>query len=364
MRKILLKISLFGLALVLVGAGCVSFGGNKKGPQITGESGMFVSVDKGESWSSISLQPTATGVKNISEVSVYGLFPDPQDPGALYWASRENGFFYTYDEGRTWQQPAGDLQKGHVYSIAVHPDNKCTIYVTNGSRIFKTEDCNRTWEEMYKESRPNVRVNSITINPLSPYQVFVAGSNGDLLESLDYGKSWHIVKRFTKQELMGVYADPLQKDVFYIATKKHGMYRSKDSGKTWESLSESMKDFTKANEFRRFLVHGEQLGYLYWVSTYGILMSKDGGDTWESVDLIPSPGVTQIYGFYVNPKNTDEMYYTATIDNVSTFYKTVDGGENWMTRNMPSGQLPTVLYVHPEKEEIIYMGFTKIQAKK
>ena len=349
------------VTFMLVGAGCVTLGG--KSQTQSGASGMFVSVNKGETWQSISAMPTATGVKNISDRSVYKLFTDPQDTSALYWATPRNGFVFSYDEGRTWQQPAGDLQNGPIYSIAVHPNEKCTIFVTNGDKVFRTEDCNRSWEEMYRESRPNVRVASIVINPLSPYQIFMVESNGDLLESVDSGKSWSTIKRF-EIELADIYADPLQKEVFYIASKKDGLFRSLNTGATWESLGETMNDYAKSNEYRRFLAHPEISGRLYWISTYGILFSTDSGSTWNPISLITPPGSAQIYGFYVSPENDDEIYYTATIKDKtnslerSTFYKSEDGGVRWITKRLPSGQLPTVLYVHPTKTDILYLGFT------
>jgi hypothetical protein len=74
--------------------------------------------------------------------------------------------------------------------------------------------------------------------------------------------------------------------------------------------------------------------------------------------LLTAPGSVQIYGFAVNPKNPNHMYYTATANNRSTFYRTVDGGQNWITKRLPSGQIPTALRVHPEQEDWVYVGFT------
>lgn len=360
MQKTIFKISLIALTLVLAGAGCSI--GKKKQVTTLGVAGIFVSADKGETWQSSAALPTVKGVANLAGMSVYKLFSDPQDPSALYWASRENGFVYSYDEGRTWQQPPVELQKGYIYSIAVSPTDKCTIFVSTGDRIMKSDDCNRSWTEMYRESRPNIRVSSLAINPNDSKQILSAESNGDLLESIDEGKSWYTISRFGV-ELSDIYADPMQKDVFYITSIALGLYRSLDKGQTWEPLAQKMKDFPKANEYRRFLIQPGVSGRLYWVSTYGILLSTDSGSTWEAINLITPPGSAQIYGFTVNPMNTNEIYYTATINNRSTFYKSVDGGVRWITKKLPSGQLPTVMYSHPQKENVLYLGFTMIPTK-
>lgn len=363
MKKISLYIGVLAFALLFVGAGCVSFGGAKKSAVPQGSAGMFMSTDKGENWKQISLLPIATGVKNISTVDVFKIFTDPQDPSALYWATRDNGFFYSYNEGQSWNQPAGDLQKGYIYSIAVNPEDKCSIFVSNGAKILKSDDCNRSWNELYRESRPDNLIVSLAINPYTPNQILAVLNKGDLIESTDDGKSWHTVDRF-KTELVDIVPDILQQDIFYITTRSKGLMRSKDGGKNWEMLSVTMKDYKNSLSYRRFVVHPEVAGRLYWISAFGILVSSDSGDSWNSIDLITPPGSTQIYGFYVSPKNVDEIYYTATVTDRSTFYKTVDGGKNWITSKLPSNQLPSVLYINPEKDEVLYLGFVKIVEKK
>jgi len=84
----------------------------------------------------------------------------------------------------------------------------------------------------------------------------------------------------------------------------------------------------------------------------------DRGESWQAMKLITPPGGADIYAFAVNPKNENEIYYTATINGRSTFYKSIDGSENWVTKKLPSGQLPVAMLIHPEKDNIVYLGFT------
>lgn len=354
MRSIIKHLGFLVISLLLVGQGCVSL--SDSGPTTSGPAGMFVSTNKGEIWQSVSILPEADGAKNISNVSVYRLFPDPSDAAALYWATRENGYYFSYNEGRTWQQPLQSLMSGFVYSIAVHPEDRCTIYVANGPNVLQSTDCSRSWKDVYRESRVDVNVVTVVFDRFSPDIVLLATSNGDILRSLDKGGSWQVRARLNT--LVGeMFGDSLEPDTYYLATRNNGLYRSVDGGTNWVSLQDKMAGFSGSNEFRRFVVD-QKNGSLYWVSTYGILVSRDGGDSWRSVDLITPPGSAQIYGFAVNPQNDKEIYYTATINSRSTFYKTEDGGLTWITKKLPSGQLPTVLHVHPEKGDIVYLGFT------
>ncbi len=97
MRKLRLSIILASI-LIFGGAGCISLSGGGSSAA-TGPVGFFITSDKGDSWTSLSLLPTASGVQSLSNLSVYGLIEDPQDSNGLYWLTRGNGMYYSYDGG-------------------------------------------------------------------------------------------------------------------------------------------------------------------------------------------------------------------------------------------------------------------------
>lgn len=344
------------LALVLMGQGCLSPSGQEE-VQTTGPAGMFISTDKGDSWRQVSLLPGAEGTRNLTDVSVYRLFEDAKDPRTMYWVSRENGLFYTYNDAQEWQHAEAPLDTGFVYGVAVDPENKCIVYATNGRFVYKTTDCNRTWTEVYRETRQDVLVSSLDINPFSPHQIYMTESNGDLFQSVDFGQSWNLVRRF-KARLAKVVADRFDNGILYVSTREKGLVRSDDAGETWIDLSDAMDEYSKAREYRRFYVHPTRAGVIFWISTYGILTSEDHGNSWKPMTLLTAPGSVNIYGFAIHPKNPNHIYYTATANNRSTFYRSVDGGQNWITKRLPSGQIPTAVRVHPANEDWVYVGFT------
>ena len=353
--KFILTLSGIAFVFLLTGASCVSFSSNQTGT--TGPAGMFVSTDKGESWQQTSALPKAEGVKSISGVSVNRLYEDPQDPRALYVTTPSNGMFYSFDDGKTWQQPEGPLSSGFVYAVAVHPKNKCVIFASNGREVFRTDDCLRSWTKVDSELRSDVSVRTLAFNPFPPYQIFQGKTNGDILQSFDSGNGWQMVKKFNKR-LVNLIASPLKENLLYAIMKEDGLYRSEDGGASWVSTKDKLKKLSGGLEYRRFALHATKPDTVFWISTYGILRSDDRGDNLTAMNLITPPGSANIYGFAVNPQNENEVYYVGTIGNRSLFYKTVDGGKNWTTKKVPSGQLPTVLRVHPKQTNVIYMGFS------
>lgn len=359
MKKIF-TLTLLLAVLVFTGASCISF----KSSTETGPMGVFRSADKGDSWISVAAYPTAQGVKSLTGVKVYRLFEDPSDANAFYLASRGSGLFYTYNNGGSWQ--AAEFFAGKfIYALAVDPSDKCTVYASDGPHIYKTDDCSRTWRQVFFEERPNERFVALSIDPYSE-SVWGAELGGDVLVSRDGGGSWTVIKRFDFQ-LQDLVADINTGGRLYVASTKNGLYRSDDNGMSWKDLREGMKEFNDSRTFYRLYLNPAQKDGLFWISKYGILRSDNMGESWSELKLLTPPGSVAIYGFAVNPKNQNEIYYTGTIlsdDNThvrSTFYKTVDGGNTWVTKKLPTNTMPVAIQVHDENPEILFMGFALLK---
>lgn len=347
--------------VLLLGAGCDFLSGNKNNTS-AGPVGVFMSTDQGVTWKPAVSFPTTQGVKSLAGVTVFRVVDDPADPNSFYWLSRESGLFFTLDEGGSWQQARLPVAKAFVYDVAIDPTNKCIVYATLGTALLKSNDCTRTWAEVYRQSSTKSLISAISIDPFDTSVLVMTIDDGTILKSIDAGSSWQPLYTF-KVPFASVRPDEIQEGIWYGASRQKGLYRSEDGGVSWTLLDESMKQFTKATDYRRILINKKNdTTVIYWVSRYGILVSNDSGDSWRPMKLLTPPGSAQIYGFAVNPNNDNEVYYTATINNRSTFNRSSDGGESWTTQKLPSGQIPTMLRVHPGqgKGNIIYVGFNYI----
>lgn len=354
------KLFLFSALALLatVGAGCVSFGGSSSAP--TGPMGVFRSTDQGDSWQQSNIFPTSQGVKSLAGVKVYRIFTDPSDPNALYLATRGQGLYYSYDKGESWQAAAA-MQGRYIYAVAVDPTDKCTILVSDGSNIFKTTDCSRTWKTVYTEQRGQ-RIVAVGFDYGTHTVVYAALFGGQILQSMDAGESWRVIKTFTSN-LQFLATDPLTPGRIYVAAESGGFTRSDDGGKTWISLTSGLQSYNDSLYFYRLVLHPTKKNTLYWISKYGILYSEDAGNTWTDVKLLSPPGSVNIYAFAVNPSNAKEMYYVGTVlgsnnSSHSTFYKTTDGGNNWVTKKLPTDTIPVSMIIHPTETNTLFLGFT------
>lgn len=357
-KKIQLLLGMLA-ALVLTGAGCIQFIKTAQGPM-----GVFRSADAGETWQQKSVLLTAQGVKSLAGAKVYKIYTDPGDSKALYMGTRGQGLFYSYDNGDTWLATAA-MNGKYIYGLSVDPRDKCTIYVSDGPHIYKTTDCQRTWNLLFTEERTTQRFAALAVDYGDSKTVYGAQLGGDIFRSKDGGVSWRIIKRFGF-ELRHLTVDQFNARRLYAAAYKDGLYRSDDGGDNWVSASAGFENFNDSLTFNRLVLNPTQKDSLFWISKYGILRSDDAGASWSDIKLLTPPGSVNIYSFALNSKNPSEMYYTGTIlgdnnKNVrSTLYKSVDGGVNWVTRKLPTNTIPVDLLVNRENGKIIFLGFTTL----
>ncbi|MBP6859175.1 MAG: hypothetical protein KBC69_00945 [Candidatus Magasanikbacteria bacterium] len=345
--------------VVLTGAGCIQFTGSAQGPM-----GIFVSQDSAETWQQKNVLLTAQGLKNLSGAKVYKIFTDPSDSKALYMGTRGQGLYYSYDNAETWNSSPTFVNK-YIYALTVDPNDKCTIYASDGPTIYKTTDCQRNWKPVFNEGRPAQRIAALASDPKDSKIIYAAEIGGDILKSKDAGQSWRAIKSFNF-ELRHLVVDPFNANRLYLASYGQGLYRSDDGGETWATANSGFENFSGSLSFYRLVLNPVQQNNLFWISKYGILRSDDGGNSWSEIKLLTPPGSVNIYAFAVNPKNLSEMYYTGTIlgdqnQNVrSTLYKTVDGGVNWVTKKLPTNTIPVDLLINKENGKNIFLGFTTL----
>lgn len=350
--------SFFRLAFILVsftllGASCISFGGG--GEARGGNGGVFKSANRGDEWAHTVSVPTAQGIGNFGGVNITAFGIDPADHLAVYAATDEAGMFYSFDGGDSWRRPK-DLSRGFVAAVVVDPKDKCTIYVATANRIVKTADCNRTFEEIYREPAPQTFITALTVNPLNSRILYAGTVNGKLIRSQDGGLTWALEYTFPKNRIIDIVLNPSNPASRYVALKGRGVWRTDNDGGTYTDLSEPLRKFKEGLDIRRLVALADEEDTLLLATKYKVLKSTSSGVTWEALPIV-SPETVEVLSFAVNPKDSKELYYgTAT-----TFYRSLDGGQSWTTKKLPTSRIATALLVDFEDPATVYLGVTKIK---
>lgn len=349
----------FLLPLVLLLSGCSipGLGGNTTAPPPIA-TGVYKTIDRGETWIPKNAILSTNGTTpNLNFSNPQVLVMDPTDRQTLYFGSVGQGLFYSYDGAESWW-PSGPIRQGTINAIAVPNQEElhCNVYLATGNRILKTTDCGRFWEQTYYDTRLKEQVLSLTIHRDDPRVLYAGLSTGDVLRSLDSGKSWETVQRL-KGKITRLITHPLKTDILYAVLEKRGIWKTVDGGLTWNDLTEGLKSFKGGSDIKELVIDPTRPDTVIMATTYGLIRTTDGGANWAAIPLLTPPGKAPISALSLNPANPVELYYTTD----TTFYRSSDAGETWETRALPVQGGKTILVPDPKLTDVLYLGINKPQ---
>lgn len=337
--------------LIFLGVGCISIKSSSTGA----DGGLYRSSDKGENWSHQTALPTSKGVDSIAGVDVATIAFDPGDQKAMYLGTGANGVLYSYDGSASWKR-AEAVPNARIPAVAVSKRSKCTVFVAYANRVVRSTDCNRTYETVFTDSRSDVAVTALVIDWFDPRKIYAGTSKGDLLRSSDEGGTWSTVQRFN-DAIKLIVMSSRDSRILFAGLERAGLQRTLDAGETWTELRKIFDPFDGAKNLFAFTEVKTDANTYVHASRYGLLRTSDNGDSWSKIETLTPPGTTAIFSLAVNPKNGREIYYATG----NTLYRTLDGGNTWTPKKLPTARAGTALAVDPNDGNVIYLGGTTIK---
>ena len=340
-------------------SGCISIKTNPSANQPKTDLGWFVTVDNGVSWQQLAaIQSAGADRPNLAGTNITGIVRDPSDPLTFYTLTDSRGLLWSYDQMKTWQQ-GREFRTGKVHSLAIDPQNNCTLYLGQGRTIYKSTDCARSWQKMYFDTRSNIVFSALLVDRVNTQLVYAGNMQGEFVRSFNGGADWQTVKRFNNPvlELRSYAADP---SLMYALTQSSGIYNSRDGGMEWSDWNDALKPYGGSNKYVQLALNPLDLNFILYLSDFGMLESRDGGTTWQEVQINTPRKGTKIFSVAFNPKNTDELYYTTA----NVFYYSKDSGATWSTSNLPTTAEPRMLFMDEENLPTLYLGTYRPAPKK
>ena len=307
------------------------------------------------------------------EVNALALHPTRRE--TLYAGVRGGGLFRTDDFGKSWRRIGEKILSNKIRELALDPGNPETVYVgTEPPALWRSDDGGVSWKEipgvarMANERRwtypvpviqPHIR--SIAIDPRNSKKLCLAAQVGGLLLSDDGGQSWSDVRYPIDMDVHCVTFDPADGAVLYAATgggenfpdptpppKGRPLYRSRDCGKSWESISDSLP--------RTYAVpvgvhpNNSQLLFLgvaeepppFWLNRStkangAIMRSSDGGASWQQLtDGFPSPFESMVECIEFDADQPNDVYLGTGGEGAryikldkGEIFRSADCGDHW-----------------------------------
>ncbi len=258
----------------------------------------WMSDDSGHKWSQIETLPKYVSVMNFCGTD-----------SAYYCSSFGNGVYRSIDQGQHWTNCGLPTQL--IGCMYMQDSVLLAGTIGDGYGVARSTNRGETWDECNSVlAAQNVRSFARLGKDLYLTTVY------DVYRSSDLGEHWEALQTTFGQQYITMYTGLLAKDsLLFVCTKDGGVFRSLDSGKTWQACSNGLTTLhmTKMLNANGVMFVGGYAGEIF--------RSMDNGDSWTSVGFPEFD--KEVYGLAV----MDSTVFAATFGN--GVYKTTNYGESW-----------------------------------
>ncbi|MFC1628778.1 WD40/YVTN/BNR-like repeat-containing protein [Gemmatimonadota bacterium] len=318
-------------------------------------------------------------IRNIGPANLGGRIHDvevhPDHPATIWVGHAAGGVFRSVNNGTTWEAVFDDQVSTSIGDIAIAPANPSIVYVGTGEQnnrqssswgngMYKTMDGGVTWQHIGLENTHHI--GKIKVHPADPDIVWVAavghlwGPNDErgVFMTTDGGATW--TKTLFINEDTGVIdiaVDTESPNILYAAAYQRrrtgfgfngggphgGIYRSTDSGRTWQKLTKGLPTgevgrigldiclsdtdvvyaiIESRDTAENHVVGGQEQER---ASLGGVYRSDDKGETWTH-QCVENPRPMYYSHIRVDPNNDLRVWVLDT-----QIYVSEDGAITWDT---------------------------------
>ena len=370
--------------------------------EFTGESSVYInrrySTDGGLSWQPFGPLTAGNEISFIPGSSQIGYIPDSTygvqktTDGGQTWQVKNQGLaamscnsmvvsltnplqvfgafggwpgIYRSDDGTSSWTYLPIAGSGNVPQVCQDPFDPQRLYAAASSGLYVSTDEGGSWSDLgwntTSTSAPGGPANVMAADPHHPGHLLVAlpnnaGTTVALYASSDYGVSWQPLT--LPQVLVGptvisnIVFDPETPGLVYLTTKGLGIYRSTDSGTSWQRIDDSRQpELATVDDTGRVAIATHPRPVLFVGAEPDPFRSFDGGATWEQAN---DPGGVECLMF-VGGDST--RLYAGTA--IGLFFSN-DAGDTWTRAAVVLGRLRiTALgYAAATDHAIIYAATT------
>ncbi|MCR4322945.1 MAG: YCF48-related protein [Candidatus Azambacteria bacterium] len=179
----------------------------------TGQGGVFVSEDFGETWKVVKW---LTG-------SVTNIVINPYNSFEMYAVVRGRGLFRSADGGREWKEFSRELSRisahNNVMMFTMDPGDPNILYLALANGLIRSNNKGGTWEFVKILIPPNaLPVDSIAVDPKNSRKIYV-GVGALVYQSLDGGINWSVQKLATQKRISEILIDPKDTRSIFLGMK-------------------------------------------------------------------------------------------------------------------------------------------------
>ena len=205
----------------------------------------------------------------------------PEDNQRMMLGTFPQGIYLSNDGGVSWHESNIGWTNDGVFRLVCHPENPEIVYAGTYNGLNISYDFGHSWQ-MSNEGWPEEQwVFSIDFDPSNPDIMYACSKNGEnegrgvedfygtVMKSTNAGKSWSSITNGLDQgqEFYQIICDHFHSGVLYLSSQHDGLFRSSDSGNSWEAFNSGLVDMnpgTNGNNVTNTLVLSDDNSVLYY----------------------------------------------------------------------------------------------------
>ncbi len=270
--------------------------------------GIYRSTDNAQTWHNANLSLPLT--YDLTPVKSFAA------SGNRLYAGTSYGIRVSVDSGNTWSsQGGGDIPSFLIAQDSIVLSARYTYETYPKSVIQRSSNYGTSWTKLQLPFLQFAQVTGLAITPTS---VILTTAEHGMFRSSDQGKTWDTLKNnLSAEPLSTLHADgPL----YYCGTSYGKIFRSSDNGDSWQELASTSVQVPVTS----ILASGAMLYY----STLGggLFRSTDSGISWK--ECTTGPMNKRIYSVVGSPPNL-----LAHSDQGESVYRSTNSGETWEVAN-------------------------------
>ena len=276
----------------------------------TDDAGVLKSEDGGLTFSASNI--------GFTHRQIVALRSHPNRPNTYYTGvssdGRHGGFFSSSDGGRKWSNYNEGFPEGRVDIKTILPARHSNlVYVGTHGGVFAGTPNEDPWQAV--DVTRQLSVSDLTFTDSTENALFLATSEGVFHLNLKGNMLKKLSIPVYKGKVSAIVNNPSSKQLF--AATDMGVFRSKDSGKTWMIKVKGLPD-TPIHALEK---SGQRL---FCGSGKGLFFSDDDGETWSKCG-----GVFPISISVIGPNPSDGNQIFAADFEVGHLFYSNTGGDLW-----------------------------------
>lgn len=283
---------------------------------------------------------------NLHGADIRALIIDPSSPDRVFVGTSAGEVYVSTDGAHSWRAPRNGIPfPGYIVDNLVI-DRAGRLWAAcwglwGGGVIAVSEDGGSSWTRR-DVGLEDFSVRAIVVDPHDADFVLVGGLTG-VYRSTDSGQTWEKISDQINVESLAV--DPRSRERIYVGTWRQGI-RTDDGGKSWKLINSGMVLDTDMFS----ITIDERNPDNVWVSTCGwVYNTVNRGDNW--VRFRDGFNNRRVHDIELDPCDKDSLF----AGTVAGLYHTHDGGKSWYLISDESLVVNTIA-LHPQRPDRIILG--------